>query len=84
MDLDCRTTTLEIPGGDVAVSTVVTRAGQHHNPLPIAGAETGGCQCDGESGPVHRLIHVAGEGLIDSPVLLGGEDRLHGVEATSA
>ncbi len=75
---DCCTATPQIPGSDVTVPAVVARARQHHHPLAVPGAETGRGQRDGESGPVHRLVHVAGVGLVDPPVLLGGEDRLHG------
>ena len=78
MHFDCCAATPQIPGSDVTVPAVVARAGQHHHPLAVPGAETGGGQRDGESGPIHRLIHVAGVGLVDPPVLLGGEDRLHG------
>ena len=78
MHFDCCATTPQIPGGDVTVPTVVARARQHHHALAVPGAETGGGQRDSESGPVHRLVHVAGVGLVDPPVLLGGEYRLHG------
>jgi hypothetical protein len=84
MDLDAGTTSLQIAGGDVSIATVVPRPGQHHYPLAVSGAVAGRGEGHGVPGAIHRLVEVAGVGLVDPLVLLGGKDRLHLDEATYA
>ena len=69
---------------DITVAAVVTWARQDDHFRPIARSKTSRGKGHGVSRLVHRHGEITLVGVIDSLVLLGGEDRLHACRVTAA